>query len=71
MSDSTRAGCFSIFMIILYVVAWVGTGTLAWNWVEPESFWGAIKFLIAWGILGFIAQLIAGAIAAGVASMNE
>lgn len=71
MSDSTKGAFLSIFIIIIYVVAWVGTGTLAWNWVEPENFWGAVKFIIAWGILGYIAQLIGMAIVAGVASISD
>lgn len=70
-SNSDNSGFVGIFMIVVYIVAWVGTGTLAWNWVEPESFWGAIKFLIVWGIFGYIAQLIGMAIFAGIASMND
>lgn len=71
MSNSDNSGCLSIVMVVIYIAAWVGTGTMAWNWVEPESFWGAIKFLIAWGIFGYIAQIIGGLIIAGIASMME
>jgi hypothetical protein len=67
MSDNSNAGCLGILMIIIPIAGWLGTGYLAWNWVEPESFWGAIKFIIAWGIFGYIAQLIAMAIIALVA----
>jgi hypothetical protein len=58
-------------MIIIPIATWIGTGYMAWNWVEPDSFWGAIKFLIAWGIFGFIAQIIGGLIISGIASMME
>jgi hypothetical protein len=71
MSNSDNSGCLGIVMIIIYAAAWIGTGTMAWNWVEPDSFGGAILFLIAWGILGYIAQIIGGLIIAGIASMME
>ena len=71
MGSSDKSGFIGIFIFVIYAAAWAGTGTLAWNWVEPESFWGAIKFLLAWGILGYIGQLIGMAIIAGVASMND
>ena len=71
MSNSGNGGCLAILIFIIYATAWVGTGTMAWNWVEPDSFWGGIKFLIVWGILGFIAQIIGGLIVAGIASIND
>ena len=71
MSNSDNSGCLGIIMVIIYIVAWVGTGTMAWNWVEPDSFGGAIIFLIVWGIFGYIAQLIGGLIITGIASMME
>ena len=71
MSNSDKSGFLSIVMIVIYIAAWVGTGTVAWNWVEPESFWGAIKFLIVWGIFGYIAQIVGGLIIAGIISMME
>ena len=71
MSNSDKSGFLSIVMIVIYIAAWVGTGTMAWNWVEPESFLGAIKFLIVWGIFGYIAQIVGGLIIAGITSMME
>lgn len=68
MSNSENGGCLAFFAIVIPIAGWLGTGYMAWNWVEPESFWGAIKFLIAWGILGAIAQFLAGLIIAGIAS---
>jgi len=59
-------------MIFIHIIAWIGSGSLAWNWVEPDSFGGAIIFIIAWGVLGYIAQTIGLLIIAGIASMmNE
>lgn len=71
MSNSDESGCLFVVMIIIYVAAWIGTGRLAWNWVEPDSFGGAILFLVVWGILGYIAQILAGLIVAGIGSMME
>ncbi len=61
----------SIAMLLLYGIAWVGTGTLAWNWVEPDSFFGALLFLIVWGILGYLAQLLAGLILGALAIRKD
>ena len=74
MSNSDNSGWLgivTIVMIVIYAAAWIGTGIMAWNWVEPDSFGGAILFLIAWGIFGYIAQIIGGLIIAGIASMME
>lgn len=71
MSNSNDGGCLAIFAIIIPIATWIWTGTMAWDWVEPENFWGAIKFLIVWGIFGYIAQIIGGLIIAGIVSMME
>jgi hypothetical protein len=64
MSDSSEAGCLSISIIIITVAISIGSGMIAWNWIEPEGFWGAIVFIIAWGLLSKIGHLIAMGIAA-------
>lgn len=71
MDNSDKGGCLVFLMFIIYVLAWVGTGVTAWNWVEPDSFGGAILFLIAWAILGYIAQFIGSLIITGIVSMME
>jgi hypothetical protein len=71
MSNSDNSGCLGIGIIAIYIAAWVGTGTIAWNWVEPDSFGGAILFLIAWSILGYIAQLLGGLIIAGISGIMK
>lgn len=71
MNNSNNSGFLGIAIIGIYIAAWIGTGTMAWNWIEPTSFWGAIKFLLAWGLLGYIAQLIGMAIISGIASLTE
>ncbi|MEG2077858.1 hypothetical protein [Chryseobacterium sp.] len=71
MSNSDNSGCFGIVAIVIYAIAWIGTGTIAWNWVSPESFGGAIIFLIVWSILGYIAQLLGGLIIALIGSSQD
>ena len=48
-----------VFAWIATIGISIGSGIMAWNWIEPESFWGAIGFLIVWGILSKIGHLIA------------
>lgn len=66
MNNSDNNGCFGILIIVIYIVAWIGTETMAWNWIEPTSFWGAIKFLVTWGVFGYITQLIGLLIITGI-----
>lgn len=68
MSNSNNAGgCLQICLFVGPVAAWLVSGYYAYNWIEPESFFGALKFLIAWAILGKIADIVLGAIIAGIA----
>jgi len=71
MSDSREAGCFSILIIVGHIVAWVGSGILSWKWVAPDSFWKAILFIIAWGIIGYIADMILGFILIGITKLFD
>lgn len=71
MSKSDNGGCLAIFAIIIPIATWLGAGYMSWNWIEPENFWGAIKFIIVWGILGYIGQIISGLIIVGIAKMME
>lgn len=71
MSNSDNQGCLSIFVIIISISTWLGTGYMAWNWVEPESFWGAVKFLFAWGIFRFIAQIVESILIGVIGSIIE
>jgi len=50
---------FGAIALILTIVISIGSGILAWNWIEPDSFMGAIGFIIVWGVLSKIGHLIA------------
>ena len=39
---------------MLHFLMSIPAGIAAWNIVEPESFFGAIGFLIVWGILDYV-----------------
>ena len=66
MSNSNDGGCLAFLMIVIFGAAWLGSGYLAWNWIEPDSFGSAILFPITWGILGYIANIFAGLIVAAI-----
>lgn len=71
MSESNFTGVVLILVSIGYIAAFIGSGMIAWDWIEPESFWGGIKFLIAWAILGYVLKLIVGIIGVVLAKMFE
>lgn len=56
--DDFNAGALVMFMWILTIALSVGSGILAWNWIKPDSFWGAIGFIILWGILSKVGHYI-------------
>lgn len=49
---------FVAFMWIGTIVLSILAGLFAWDWIEPEIFFGAIIFLIAWGILTKLSHFI-------------
>lgn len=59
MSTSENAGFFIGLLWIVTVIISIGSGIVAWNWVEPKSFWGAVGFLLLWGVLSKIGHFIA------------
>ena len=58
MSNKSDDGCLPVLAFILYLVVIIGSGVLSWNWIEPKSFFGAIGFMIVWGILSYIGHFI-------------
>lgn len=69
MSENTASGCLGAFMWIGTIAISIGAGILSWNWIEPHSFWGVIKFLIVWGVFSYIGHLITMGIVALFSSM--
>ena len=72
MSDNnTAAGCLAAFLWIGAIALSIGSGILAWNWIDPDSFLGGIKFLIVWGILSWIGYLVIAGIIALIGSWSS
>ena len=60
MSNSDNDGrAVGALLLIATIVISIGSGILAWNWIEPESFWGTIKFLILWSVLSSVGYFLA------------
>ena len=55
-------GIMGCLMCVGYIICIIVAGKFAWNWTEPNSFWGFIYFLFVWSVVGgivlFIWQLI-------------
>ena len=47
-----------LVMLIITIGILIGSGILAWYWIEPDSFLSAFGFLVLWGILSIIGHLI-------------
>jgi hypothetical protein len=56
--DDFNSGALVMFMWIGTIALSIFSGVLAWDWVEPESFLGAIGFLIVWGIFSKIGHFL-------------
>lgn len=55
MEDSGLMGCG---LFVIYIAFFFITGTIAFNIVEPHSFIGILIFLVVWGVVQFICQII-------------
>ena len=69
MSNSND-GCLFGFLWIATIAISIGSGIMAWNWIEPESFWSAIAFLILWGILSKVGHFLAMGLVALIGGMD-
>jgi len=70
MSNSDNVGAFAALLWIVTILISIGSGVLAWNWIDPESFLGAIGFLIVWGILSKVGHFLAMGLVALLGDMN-
>lgn len=68
MSNSSEASCLGILVVVGHIADWLGSGYIAWNWVEPDSLESAILFLLAWGIIGYVFQIVLGLVIAAIGS---
>ncbi len=70
MSSADNSGALVALLWIVTILVSIGSGIMAWNWIEPESFLGAIVFLILWGILSKIGHLLAIGLVAILGGIN-
>lgn len=59
MNDSEIGAILVALLWIVTIVISIGSGILAWNWIKPDNFWGAIVFIVVWGIFSKIGHYIA------------
>lgn len=59
MSYSDNEGCLVALAWIVTIGISIGSGIMAWNWIEPDSFLGAIVFLIFWSIFSKVGHFLA------------
>ena len=71
MSDSNGSGITGVLIILVTIGIFIGTGFLAWNWIEPDNFWRVILFIIVWGLMVKAGHFIAALIIGGLASLFE
>jgi hypothetical protein len=70
MSNSDDGGALFVVLWIVTIIISIGSGVMAWNWIEPESFLGAIGFLILWGVLSKIGHFLAMGLGALLGGMD-
>lgn len=59
MNRSNSGGVLVALLWFVTIIISVVSGIIAWRWIEPENFWGAIIFLIVWGILSKVGHFLA------------
>jgi|AntRauTorckE5430_2_1112549.scaffolds.fasta_scaffold06191_3 NAD dependent epimerase/dehydratase family enzyme len=59
MSNSNNGGALVGLIYLITIGISIGSGIMAWNWIDPDSFFGAIGFIIVWGILSKIGHFLA------------
>lgn len=57
-------------MATIIIIILIGSGVMARNWIEPESFLGAIGLLLVWVILSKIGDFLAMGLVALLGGMD-
>ncbi len=55
-------GCLAGSLMLGMVGSWIGSGIIAWNWIEPDSFGRVLIFLLAWGALSWLCTFVLNAV---------
>jgi len=59
MSNTDNGGCLLAIMWLITIGISIASGIMAWNWIEPDGFFGALVFLVVWAILSRIGHFLA------------
>lgn len=69
-NTDTGGGCLVVLSaFVVPVVVFVGSGLLAWRWIEPDTFWRGVLFVFVWGVLTYLLRLVAVWIIGGIAML--
>lgn len=58
MSNNSESQLIMVFLWLLTIGLSLGSGILAWNWVEPDGFITAVLFLAVWGLFSKICHFL-------------
>jgi len=70
MSNSENGSASIVLMWLATLGFSIGSGIMAWNWIEPENVFHAIGFLLTWLILSKVGHFYALGFVAIVEGMN-
>lgn len=70
MSTSNDDQYFGCLWVITIVIS-LGSGVLAWQWMNPKSFLGGVGFLLLWGLFSYIIHIVLGMIAMAFMDNNK
>lgn len=68
--NNSEGGALIGLMWLVTIGISIGSGVMAWNWIAPNSFFGAIGFLIVWGILSKVGHFLAMGLVALLGGMD-
>jgi|26BtaG_2_1085354.scaffolds.fasta_scaffold11881_3 ABC-type Na+ efflux pump permease subunit len=68
-SGSSAIGLFSVIVFLCYGAGFCLTGIFTYSIVEPDSFFGVVGFLLFWGVLWTIVQILLGYLFVGIAAI--
>lgn len=57
-NNNSNEGLMLGIMWLLTIVLSIGSGMLAWNWIEPDGFFSAVFFILVWGVFSRIGHFI-------------
>jgi hypothetical protein len=67
-SDGAGAG-LGFLLVLVTIGSWLGSGYLAWNWIEPHSFGSTLLFLFVWPLFGYFTDTVLALVIASVAAI--